>query len=146
VKRLAPLQGRVLVVEDQPLNREVAEGMLKALGLEVDGAADGQQALEKLAANSYDVVLLDCQMPVMDGFTAAAEWRRREGPNSRVPIIALTADATASVRQACLDAGMDDYLGKPFNRASLHAVIEPWLSRARASVPSPHETAAIHSN
>jgi CheY-like chemotaxis protein len=142
---LAPLQGRVLVVEDQPLNREVAEGMLKALGLQVDGAADGQQALEKLAATSYDVVLLDCQMPVMDGFTAAAEWRRRENPNRRVPIIALTADATSSVRQACLDAGMDDYLGKPFNRASLHAVIEPWLSRARVSTSPPDETAAIHS-
>ncbi|WP_203168438.1 hybrid sensor histidine kinase/response regulator [Steroidobacter gossypii] len=144
-KQLTRMHGRVLVVEDQPLNREVAEGMLKAIGLQVEGAADGQQALEMLAVNSYDIVLMDCQMPVMDGFTAAAEWRRREAPHSRVPIIALTADATSSVRQACLDAGMDDYLGKPFNRASLHAAIEPWLSRARVSASSHDEAAALHS-
>jgi signal transduction histidine kinase/ligand-binding sensor domain-containing protein/DNA-binding response OmpR family regulator len=127
-KTLSPLHGRVLVVEDQVVNRDVAEGMLKAIGIEVDSAVDGQQALEKLAANHYDLVLMDCQMPVMDGFTAAAEWRRREAPDQHVPIIALTADATGSIREACLDAGMDGYLGKPFNRAALHAAITPWLA------------------
>jgi CheY-like chemotaxis protein len=118
--------------------------MLKAIGLEVDAAADGQQALEKLAANHYDLVLLDCQMPVMDGFTAAAEWRRREAPDKHVPIIALTADATGSARQACLDAGMDGYIGKPFKRAALHAVIAPWLAPGPRNQTIRDKSAVVH--
>jgi signal transduction histidine kinase/ligand-binding sensor domain-containing protein/DNA-binding response OmpR family regulator len=127
---LAPLRGRVLVVEDQALNREVAEGMLGALSLQVDVACDGRQALEKLAAERYDAVLMDCQMPVMDGYSATAELRRREGTGTRTPVIALTADTTSAGRQACFDAGMDDYLGKPFSRATLHAVLARWLAPA----------------
>ncbi len=118
---------RVLVVEDQPLNRDVAEAMLKAMSLEVDAAHDGRHALEMLACNSYDVVLMDCRMPVMDGFSATAELRRRESAGRRIPVIALTADTTSAAREACLTAGMDDYLGKPFNRATLHAVLARWL-------------------
>lgn len=118
---------RVLVVEDQSLNRDVAEGMLKALGLEVDTAHDGRHALEMLACGSYDVVLMDCRMPVMDGFSATAELRRREGTGRRIPVIALTADTTSVAREACLTAGMDDYLGKPFSRATLRAALARWL-------------------
>ena len=84
----------MLVVEDQPLNREVAEGMLGALSLEVDVAADGQEALAKLSAEPYDAVLMDCQMPVMDGYSATVELRHREGSTKRTPVIALTADTT----------------------------------------------------
>ena len=121
------LRGRVLVVEDQALNREVAEGMLAALGLQATTAADGRQALDKLAGEKFDVVLMDCQMPVMDGFSATAELRRREGAGGRMPIVALTANATSEGREACLAAGMDDYLAKPFSRSALHAVLARWL-------------------
>jgi signal transduction histidine kinase/ligand-binding sensor domain-containing protein/CheY-like chemotaxis protein len=126
-RTLPPLKGRVLVVEDQDLNREVADSMLRSLGLDVDQAEDGMQALTKLAAGSYDLVLMDCQMPVMDGYSATAQFRRREGSNRRTPVIALTADTTPAGRQACFDSGMDDYLGKPFTRASLHAALSRWL-------------------
>jgi signal transduction histidine kinase/CheY-like chemotaxis protein/streptogramin lyase len=126
---------RVLVVEDQSLNREVAEGMLKSLGVEVDTAHDGSHALEMLARATYDVVLMDCRMPVMDGFAATTELRRREGAGRRIPVIALTADTTSAARESCLLAGMDDYLGKPFSRATLRAALARWVS-IRTPAPS----------
>jgi CheY-like chemotaxis protein len=124
-----PLRGRVLVVEDQELNREVVEGLLRSMGVEVDVAADGRQALEKLSAASYDIVLMDCQMPVMDGYSATTQLRRREraSDRDRVPVIALTADTTLDAREACVAAGMDDYLGKPLSSASLHTVLARYL-------------------
>jgi signal transduction histidine kinase/ligand-binding sensor domain-containing protein/CheY-like chemotaxis protein/HPt (histidine-containing phosphotransfer) domain-containing protein len=128
---LAPLKGRVLVVEDQPLNREVAIGMLSSLGLQVDTACDGQQALEASETQHFDAILMDCEMPVMDGFSATAALRRRERPGIHVPIIALTADATRAGRAACLAAGMDDYLAKPFRREMLHRMLEEWLEKGR---------------
>ncbi|MGH8175446.1 MAG: two-component regulator propeller domain-containing protein [Steroidobacter sp.] len=142
---LSHLRGRALVVEDQALNREVAEGMLTALGLEVESASDGRQALEKLAVERFDVVLMDCQMPVMDGFSATVELRRREDSGVRTPVIALTADATSEGRAACVAAGMDDYLAKPFSRAALHAVLLRWLDpRARSArqAAAPHADSA----
>jgi CheY-like chemotaxis protein len=117
----------VLVVEDQSLNRDVAEGMLKALGLRVDTAHDGRHALEMLARTNYDVVLMDCRMPVMDGFAATAELRLREGEGRHTPVIALTADTTNAAREACFAAGMDDYLGKPFSRSTLRAALARWV-------------------
>lgn len=126
-RALPKLRGHVLIVEDQPLNREVAIGMLASLGLSVDEAVDGGQALEKLAASRYDAVLMDCQMPVMDGYATTTEWRRKEGDGQRTPIIALTADTTSEGREACFAAGMDDYLGKPFSRANLLACLSRWL-------------------
>ncbi|HEY0680909.1 MAG TPA: two-component regulator propeller domain-containing protein [Steroidobacter sp.] len=132
---------RVLVVEDQALNRDVAEGMLTSLGVEVDTAHDGQHALEMLERSAYDVVLMDCRMPVMDGFTATTEWRRREGAGRHIPVIALTADTTSAAREACLVAGMDDYLGKPFSRATLRAALARWVP-SRTPIPD----AAVHSS
>ncbi|HWK48239.1 MAG TPA: response regulator, partial [Steroidobacter sp.] len=134
---LAP-GARVLVVEDQSLNRDVAESMLKTLGLEVDTAHDGSRALEMLARVQYDVVLMDCRMPVMDGYAATAELRRREGDGPHVPVIALTADTASAAREACLVAGMDDYLGKPFSRATLRAALVRWIP---AREPAPPEAA-----
>ena len=128
VRVFTPLNGRVLVVEDHELNREVADGMLQSFGLEVDDAEEGRQALAKLAAGRYDVVLMDCQMPVMDGYSATRELRRLEAGLTRTPVIALTADITDAARNACFAAGMDDYLGKPFSRATLHAVLSRWLA------------------
>jgi CheY-like chemotaxis protein len=121
------LAGRVLVVEDQPLNREVATGMLTSLGLRVETANDGMEALARLDKERFDLVLMDCEMPVMDGLTAAATLRRREGNGPRTPIVALTADATGTGRAACLAAGMDDYLTKPFSRDALHTTLAQWL-------------------
>ena len=121
VTSLTQLAGRVLVVEDQPLNREVATGILASLGLQAQTANDGRQALEMLRTGHFDAVLMDCEMPVMDGVSATAALRRREPEGTHVPVIALTADATAAGREACLAAGMDDYLAKPFRREALHA-------------------------
>jgi two-component system sensor histidine kinase/response regulator len=140
-RSLPRLRGRVLVVEDQSLNRDVAQGMLKAIGIESDTAGDGEGALAKISSERYDLVLMDCQMPVMDGFTATAELRKRETPGTHLPVIALTADVTSSGRDACLAAGMDDFVGKPFTRASLHAVLARWLDaqdREAASVAREH--------
>jgi signal transduction histidine kinase/ligand-binding sensor domain-containing protein/CheY-like chemotaxis protein/HPt (histidine-containing phosphotransfer) domain-containing protein len=144
LSRFAPLSGHVLVAEDQPLNREVAIGMLAALGLTADTANDGRQALQKLAQTHYDAVLMDCEMPVMDGLAATRELRRVAGGGPRLPVIASTADATAEARAACADAGMDDYLTKPFTREALHATLARWLpaAPAAAATAAPQTAAA----
>ena len=129
----AQLAGRVLVVEDQPLNREVADGMLSSLGLSVETAANGAEALERLRREAFDLVLMDCEMPVMDGFSATRELRRGETPGRHLPVIALTADVTREGREACLAAGMDDHLGKPFTREALHAMLRRRLPAQRAA-------------
>jgi signal transduction histidine kinase/ligand-binding sensor domain-containing protein/DNA-binding response OmpR family regulator len=146
VRMLPKLKGHVLLVEDQPLNREVAIGMLTSIGLTADEATDGVQALAKLSDQRYDVVLMDCQMPVMDGYATTAEWRRREPAGSRTPIIALTADTTTEGREACYEAGMDDYLGKPFSRTSLHECLSRWLelqSESEAARPADPPSAKV---
>ena len=141
----AVLRGHVLVVEDQELNLEVAQGMLAALGVSVATACNGHEALTRLTLEPFDLVLMDCEMPVMDGLTATAALRSSEPLGRHVPVIALTADATAEGRAACLAAGMDDHLAKPFTREALRAVLGRWLApvpeRAQAGEPAP-ETAA----
>jgi signal transduction histidine kinase/ligand-binding sensor domain-containing protein/CheY-like chemotaxis protein len=131
---LRPLSGKVLVVEDQPLNREVAIGILTSLGLEAETAHDGRKALDIMHARHFDVVLMDCEMPVMDGFSATKAWRASEPDGSHLPIVALTADATDAGRTACLAAGMDDYLAKPFRREALHALLGGWLPEQQPEV------------
>ena len=112
---------RILLVEDNPVNREVALGMLENLGCTVVVAENGWLAIEAMNEPDFDVILMDCQMPVMDGFTATGEIRRREAAAgmSRVPIIALTANAMEGDRERCLRAGMDDFLSKPFSQRQL---------------------------
>jgi signal transduction histidine kinase/ligand-binding sensor domain-containing protein/DNA-binding response OmpR family regulator len=139
------LTGRVLVVEDQPLNREVAHGMLTSLGLRVETANDGQQALARLERERFDLVLMDCEMPIMDGLAAAAALRRRKGQGPRAPVVALTADATPESRAACLAAGMDDYLAKPFSRDALHNMLAKWLVQRSRGVDAPTARAANES-
>jgi CheY-like chemotaxis protein len=131
------LAGRVLVVEDQPLNREVAHGMLTSLGLRVETANDGQEALARLERERFDLVLMDCEMPVMDGLSASVALRQREGSGPRTPIVALTADATETGRAACLAAGMDDYLTKPFSRDALHNTLAKWLVKGALTADAP---------
>jgi signal transduction histidine kinase/ligand-binding sensor domain-containing protein/CheY-like chemotaxis protein len=132
---LPMLHGRVLVVEDQPLNREVAIGMLTSLGLEVETAHHGQQALDIIQSRSFDAILMDCEMPVMDGFSATRALRARESAGMHIPIIALTADVTSTGRAACLAAGMDDHLAKPFRRETLHGILTRWLGKSTQQAP-----------
>jgi two-component system, sensor histidine kinase len=128
-----PQNARILVVEDNPLNQEVARVELEFLGYQVDVAHHGREALEKHSRHHYDLILMDCQMPEMDGFQATDAIRRNEAQRhgqARVPIIALTANAVSGVRQACLLAGMDAYLSKPFSQRQLQSVVEEWLARS----------------
>ncbi|WP_291984963.1 response regulator [Candidatus Accumulibacter sp. ACC007] len=120
------LGGHVLLVEDNEVNREIAGAILATLGCQVDRAHDGAQAVLAAHAGSYDLILMDCQMPVMDGFQATRQIRADERQAGRVPcpIVALTANALAGDREQCLAAGMNDYLAKPINRAQLAAALE----------------------
>jgi TMAO reductase system sensor TorS len=129
----APAVGpRILVVEDNAVNREVAAGMLENLGYQSESAINGLLAVEAIAETSYAAVLMDCQMPVMDGLTATQQIRRREaGSGHRVPIIALTANAMEANRERCLAAGMDDFLPKPFTQMQLTAVLSRWAPVAQ---------------
>ena len=129
------LGGRALLVEDNPVNREVAIGLLELLGYHVDSAEDGRQALEVSATSAYDIIFMDCQMPIMDGFTATARIRERERQTqaARTPIIALTANAMAGDRDHCLAAGMDDYLSKPFSQDQMREMLSRWLSQTDLS-------------
>ena len=142
------LRGRVLLVEDNPVNLMVAQRLVGLLGLQCETADNGEKALERMVAGNLDIVLMDCQMPVKDGYTASREWRQHELANDlpRLPIIAMTANAMAGDRQKCLDAGMDDYLSKPVDRRLLEATMARWLQSrpvlptaapATPSAPSP---------
>jgi CheY-like chemotaxis protein len=122
---------RVLLVEDNPVNREVAIGILELLGYRVDSAEDGLQALERSETGAYDLILMDCQMPVMDGFTATMGIRERERQTqaTHIPIVALTANAMERDREQCLAAGMDDYLSKPFTQHQLKDLLDRWVGQ-----------------
>jgi len=123
--------GRVLVVEDNEVNALVVQGMLEHLGVNAELAVDGQQALSRMDRTAFDLVLMDCQMPVLDGWEATRIWRAREKrlrQSQRTPIVALTASAAAGERERCLEAGMDDYLSKPFSRDALGALVDRYLA------------------
>ncbi len=127
---------RVLVVEDSPVNQMVAEGFLTTLGCSVTCVSNGRDAVMCANTESYGLILMDLQMPEMDGFTATGLIRKAEPAGRRVPIVALTANATTTQRAACLAAGMDDFLGKPFALADLQAVLRRWLSsQGRSAAP-----------
>jgi CheY-like chemotaxis protein/HPt (histidine-containing phosphotransfer) domain-containing protein len=141
----APLQGRALVVEDQEVNQKVAESMLRKLGLSVQLACNGLEALELVRRQDFDVVLMDCQMPVMDGFEATGHIRRLPGGRGdRLPIVALTANAMSGDDQKCLNAGMDDFLAKPYTLATLRAKLARWLPEARPKAPGAGAPASSH--
>jgi len=128
---------RVLLAEDNDFNRMLIERVLRTLNCEVDLAASGREAVRKFHQGKYDLVLMDCHMPDLDGLEAARQIRAVEGPNQHVPILAVTAGTVPGVRQACLQAGMDDFIAKPFSLSTLRRKASHWLSMASSSSSEP---------
>ena len=124
------LKGRVLLVDDNPTNQCVAQAMLRTFGLDPKLAANGAEALERMREEAFDLVLMDCQMPVMDGYEATAAIRGLAGRRGATPIVALTANAMPGDEQRCRDAGMDGFLSKPCTLAVLRSVVSAWLEPA----------------
>lgn len=124
-------RGKVLLVEDNPVNQLVAKGMLGKLGCDVVVAAHGAEALDQLEHDEFDLVLMDCNMPVMDGYEASRQIRQ-SGRWPHLPIVALTANAMSEEREHCRAAGMSDYLAKPFRREELAALLDQWMPATSA--------------
>jgi two-component system, sensor histidine kinase and response regulator len=133
---------RVLVVDDNPVNQRVASSLLQRLGCRVDVVANGKEAVDTLEQIPYDVIFMDCQMPVMDGFEATKEIRRREGGDLHSTIIAMTANAMKRDREMCLEAGMDDYIAKPISKAALAGLLKTHVLNfdRPGTIPAPAST------
>jgi len=126
----AEREGAILLVEDNEVNRRITLRQLENLGYHAECATNGSEAYERTANEHFDVILMDCQMPVMDGFEATRAIRKREGRTGRhVPIVAMTANALTGDRDACFGAGMDDYLSKPIAMSELRSALARWLER-----------------
>jgi signal transduction histidine kinase/CheY-like chemotaxis protein/HPt (histidine-containing phosphotransfer) domain-containing protein len=138
-----PLAGKVLLVEDHPVNQKVAQKLLERIGLTVEVADNGEIALDMLGKQAYAMVLMDCQMPILDGYSATRRLREIEAEQGkpRMPVIAMTAHAMSGDRERCLQAGMDDYLSKPLDRHLLEETLTRWMQQspnvaASAAVPA----------
>jgi CheY-like chemotaxis protein/HPt (histidine-containing phosphotransfer) domain-containing protein len=130
-------RGNILLVEDNLINQQVALGILQIQGYTVTVVNNGREALDAHAQGAFDLILMDCHMPEMDGFEATREIRARERPTGkRMPIVALTANAMAQDREACLSAGMDDHLSKPFSMITLQNMLDKWMPQGTAA-PAP---------
>src|SRR5271165_776277 len=121
----------ILIAEDNAINQKVIERMIQKLGYRVDLVSNGREAIEALSRLTYSLIFMDCQMPEMDGFEACREIRK-QWPESRIPIVAITANAMKGDRERCLAAGMDDYVSKPFKQEDLRLVIERWTAGSPA--------------
>ena len=146
-----PLDGKVLLVEDHPVNQKVARKLLERLGLSVDVADNGEVALDRLRESPYAMVLMDCQMPVLDGYSATRRLREIESEQgkTRTPVIAMTAHAMSGDRERCLQAGMDDYLSKPLDRQLLEQTLARWMQHGPEKITTeatldPSPAAAPH--
>ncbi len=140
----AGIRGNILLVEDNLINQQVALGILQIQGYSVTVANNGREALDAHEQGAFDLILMDCHMPEMDGFEATREIRGRERSSigKRVPIIALTANAMAQDREECLNAGMDDHLSKPFTMLTLQDRLDRWMPRAASTQSEAAELAA----
>lgn len=136
-------KGRVLIAEDNPVNQKVLTYQLGALGLETSIASTGREACEQAARDNWDLILMDWQMPEMDGFDAARNIRKLKGKPGQVPIIALSAQAGEGFRQQCLDAGMNDYLSKPYEEIALTSLLATWLPAIESSTTPPLDFAKL---
>jgi signal transduction histidine kinase/CheY-like chemotaxis protein len=145
VKREALNIGRLLLVEDNPVNQEVALAILNELGLQAECAWDGEQALEKLAAGRYDVVLMDCHMPKLDGYATTRRLREIEAASGqpRTCVVALTANALSGDAQLCLDAGMDGYLSKPFSVDEIYVTLRAYDRKNTGSARAPERNVPV---
>ncbi len=142
------LIGHILLAEDNPVNQEVGIGILEAIGCQADVVNNGQEAVIASTEKHYDIILMDCHMPIMDGFQASTQIRQREkfqGTKSRVPIIALTADVQKGIVDQCLDAGMDGYISKPFSTKQLQEALAEWLIDKRETTAKPPSSTTGHS-
>ena len=126
-------RGRILIVEDNVINQKVTKLLVEKLGYSTDIAANGLEALEALEQSSYSLVLMDCQMPELDGYAATVEIRAREGVSRHTPIVALTANSMQGEREHCLQVGMDDFLAKPVKPADLAAALSRWIPEGPAT-------------
>ena len=130
IKESVKIKAHVLVVEDNPTNQLVIEGLLRTIGVTVDLAGNGEEAIASLQNTSnHDLVFMDCQMPILDGYEATKKIRANQTStiNSDIPIIAMTANAMAGDKEKCIDAGMDDYLSKPIEPKSVIAMLKKWI-------------------
>jgi CheY-like chemotaxis protein/HPt (histidine-containing phosphotransfer) domain-containing protein len=148
---MTPRTWRALVVDDNAINLEVAVGLLQQMGLQTDSASGGEQAVAQALAVAYDLIVMDVQMPGVDGIEATRRIRRSAGPTGgqvgwrQPPIIALTANAEANDRSACLDAGMNDYLTKPVVPQVLQLALQRWMPGWAAAAPGAGSTGLLHS-
>jgi len=133
VRELRKTRMKVLLVEDNVVNQKVALGILKKAGIQADTAENGIQALEALEKNSYQLVLMDLQMPEMDGFEATRKIRNNGRSYCDIVIIAMTANALPGDREACIQAGMNDYIAKPVTPADLMQMLDRWLPKDKSS-------------
>lgn len=127
-------KAKILLVEDNPINQRVAVKMLEKRGYKLDIADNGLEALELMKRNKYDLLLMDVQMPKMDGYEATRNIRKNESGASRIPIIAMTANALKGDKEKCLQAGMDDYVSKPFRPNELYSIVEKWHKKTVSSI------------
>ena len=130
--RESVVEAQILVAEDNPVNQEVTREYLKNLGCNVEVVANGLEAVAALERTSYDLILMDCQMPEMDGFEATAMLRLKEQQQNqkrRTPVIAVTANAFEGEMERCLESGMDDYISKPFNQDELREILQRWFDQ-----------------
>jgi CheY-like chemotaxis protein len=122
------LRARILLAEDNIFNQKVAALMLRKMGFQIDVAPNGREALHMLQSGRYNLVLMDCQMPELDGYEVTSRIRERERGSERIPIIALTANAMSGDRERCLAAGMDDYISKPITKEALGSILRRWIN------------------